>query len=95
MTSPTENSAVPTFRLSLRCEGEMWVAYCAPLGTMKGAVLIGSIRLDIAGYPAVRDAFIQSMQAAAGVVAETLYGKAVVHWGNPVAAPEHERYGHA
>ena len=52
-------------RLSLLAEGEFWNAYLAPVGTMEGAVLIGSIRSEAVTDYDTRDAFMAVMAAAA------------------------------
>ncbi len=82
-------------RLAMRVEGDFWVAYWAKLGTMNGAVVLGTLRMNLAEDPGMKAAFMALMQAAfAAIVKQTL--KADVVWPDPPeVAPEHERAGRA
>ena len=83
-------------RLFFRQEGTLWNAYWAELQTsMDGAVLIGSVRLDLVKRsPDAKEAFMQAMRAAFSALAEDVIG-ASPEWGRPRAAPESERGGNA
>jgi hypothetical protein len=83
-------------RLALRAEGTLWNAYIAPVGTMKGAVHIGSIGMGVVqANPHIKTAFMVLMQEAmtaaiaqvSSIQPETRFE---IH-----RAPEHERAGHA
>jgi hypothetical protein len=78
-------------RLALRAEGNVWNAYFATTDTMADAVLIGSIALAaIADKPERADAFIDMMGNVVADIIENKVGTRPI-WGNPQAAPEHER----
>lgn len=81
----------PNMRLALRAEGNYWNAYVAEMGTMEGAVLIGSISLTAATDTAIYRAFMALMQKTC----ETLLPIPVEGWDLPRSAPEHERSGRA
>lgn len=49
-------------RLAFRIEdGGFWRVYVAPMDTMQGAVLIGSIAIGAAQYPEVKEKFADAM----------------------------------
>ncbi len=84
-------SGSKAMRLALREEGLFWNAYCAPIGSMDGAVLLGSIRLvAVWTNPALKDGFMDLMRM---MVAEMLreQGIPVMRWDEPVEAPDSER----
>ena len=83
-------------RLALRHEGEFWNAYVAPIGTMEGAFLLGSIRMAAVGEDRMmKDAFMSLMQISMAAAIESVIGMKVKKWSEPAAAPEHERAGRA
>lgn len=82
-------------RLALRHEGRYWNAYYADQQSMDGAILLGSIAMAaVVSRPPLKRAFMELMR---NVVTAMLAGVAGdVTWPDePVAAPEHERSGHA
>lgn len=84
--------AIHPGRLSLRVEGDEWVAYFAPLHTMEGAHRLGSLRMSIARVPEHKAAFMELMKAALDTIAKEVFGEDF-RWGDPVRAPEAERSG--
>lgn len=81
-------------RLAMRVEGNLWVAYFAQIGTMDGAIFLGSIQMAFVQDQDRKRAFMGLMQDAVGeILAEAAGGKP--HWPEPVEAPEHERSGRA
>lgn len=81
-------------RLAMRVEGNLWVAYFAQVGTMDGAIFLGSIQMAFVQDQERKRAFIGLMQEAVGeILAEAAGTKP--HWAGPVAALEHERSGRA
>lgn len=81
-------------RLAFREEGNMWVCYYAEPGTMEGALVLGTIAMGLVSSTEARDAFIEAMRIAAGVVLQETTGCEPV-WNDPEPAPEHERSGRA
>jgi hypothetical protein len=82
-------------RLSLREEGENWNAYYAPVGTMEGAIFLGSIRMGLVATNAERKKqFMDLMRECLGDVVFEATGVRPV-WGGPERAPQHERSGNA
>lgn len=82
-------------RLAMRVEGKFWNAYYALTDTMDDAILLGSIGMvAVTGNPDRKDAFVTMMR---DVVSDILEEKIGVRpdWGQPHAAPEHERAGSA
>lgn len=78
-------------RLSLREEGESWVAYYAHPDTMELATFLGSIRMGaIANNPARKQAFMDMMRSIVSDIIQEKTGVRPV-WGNPKTAPEKER----
>jgi hypothetical protein len=81
-------------RLAMRTEGNLWVAYFARIGTMEGAVFLGSIQMAFVQSPDRKAAFMGLMQEAVGEILADAMG-VEPHWPEPVAAPESERSGRA
>lgn len=90
---PAPKGHVQVGRLSLREEGDTWNAYYAQVGTMEGAVFLGSIKLAFVQTPDRKQAFMDLMRDAVGDLIEEATGIRPV-WGGPDRAPEHERSGH-
>jgi hypothetical protein len=82
-------------RLALRVEGSWWNAYAAPINTMEGAVLLGSIGMGAVttegGGERRKQAFIDLMKDVLDEFIKDFTGSAPEGWNDPVAAPEHER----
>lgn len=81
-------------RLALREEGKFWNAYYAQQDSMKGALHLGSIRIEaVKGHLARKQAFIDMMR---DLVSDLVAHQTGVRpgWGTPEVAPEHERGGH-
>lgn len=84
----------PTLRLAMRVEGEWWNAYCARMGSMHDAILLGSIHMNLVGNPDTKAAFMDLMQRCmADLVRAT--GSNVLGWNDPQRATESERAGRA
>lgn len=50
-------------RLAMRVDGDMWIAYFAPVDTMDGAVILGAINIGmIIGHPHRKKAFLDLMR---------------------------------
>lgn len=82
-------------RLAFRREGKWWVAYYAMPDTMKGALMLGSVRMTAAeSNPKVKDGFISVMRELVGDILEAKFGVRP-QCGGPQSAPEHERSGNA
>ena len=82
-------------RLAFRVEGFWWNAYVAQIGTMKEAVLLGSIAMAAASDPQVKEQFMETMKAAFSAVIADLVGGQITWPNPPQAAPEHEKAGQA
>jgi hypothetical protein len=83
-------------RLSLRHEGEMWVAYYALPHTMKDALVLGSIAMgSVATRPERKEQFIALMREAVSDLIEQATGVRPRWPDPPRPAPEHERAGHS
>jgi hypothetical protein len=81
-------------RLALRVEGDDWNAYYAKSGTMDGAIMLGSIKMNALRSEMIKRGFIDLMtEVASQLIKETL-GHDVTS-GPPQTAPEHERAGSA
>jgi hypothetical protein len=83
-------------RLAMRLEGMWWKAYAAPLDTMDGAVLLGSIGIgavsgDERGQKRKR-AFMDIMQDVLDEFIKDATGVAP-RWSDPERGPERERAG--
>jgi len=81
-------------RLSMRHEGDNWVAYYALPESMDDAIMLGSIRMRIATVEARKEAFMALMRDAVSDIIETETGIRP-EWGGAKPAPEHERSGSA
>lgn len=82
-------------RLALRVEGDMWNAYAAQMGTMKGAFLIGSIAMGpIRANPDTKQRFMDLMQDVFRDTLKSATGADVSDF-EVSRAPEHERSGRA
>jgi hypothetical protein len=77
-------------RLAFRVEGVMWNCYWAFPGTMKGAIYLGSLHMNIAKVPKYKDAFMKIMKDSLGATLNEAGLGSVETW-NEQAAPEHER----
>lgn len=82
-------------RLAMRHEGQMWVAYYAMPGTMQDAIPLGSIQMAFVASDARKTAFMGLMREAVSDIIESATGHRPVWPEGTVAAPEHERAGHA
>lgn len=90
-----DNNDGVEFRLAFRHEGTLWNAYVAEVGTMKDAVLMGSIAFGAAEHsPALKAAFMNLMRKVMEEYTAAVFG-AALDWESPRPAPEHERGGHA
>lgn len=79
------------FRLALRAEGEFWNAYLADMHTMKGAVLLGSLRMSVAANnKQLKSQFMSLMQRVISHAAHEVMGEEIKEWEKPRAAPESE-----
>jgi hypothetical protein len=81
-------------RLAMRVEGNLWVAYFAQMGTMDGAIFLGSIQMAFVQDRDRKAAFMGLMREAVGEILAAASG-AEPHWPAPVPAPESERSGRA
>lgn len=82
------------YRVAARTEGEFVNVYWAPLGTMVGAELIGSLKVELVDRPVVREGFTLVLQAVAAELTQMRLGVAAV--GIDITqAPEHEKAGRA
>lgn len=90
-TNPT---SVPAFRLAIRAEGNLVNGYLAPLDSMVGAILLGSLLRGVAENPDRFEAFKALMLEAVSDATELVTGTRPV-FGTVEPAPEHERAGSA
>lgn len=81
------------WRLAIRSEGEYVNAYFADLDTMDGAILLGSIKRNIA-EAGMFDSWRLLMQESLAVMVQHAIGERP-EYDEPQAAPEHERAGRA
>lgn len=82
-------------RIALRVEGEWWRGYWAPRqDSMKGAVLLAEVRLNLVQSEKAKHAFMALMKAVFSVAVKDATGLNVT-WGEAREAPEHERAGSA
>jgi hypothetical protein len=78
-------------RIALREEGDFWNAYYAMPDTLKGSILLGSIRISLVkADPDVKQAFILLMRTVVTLVIADTTGQLALWPDDPVAAPEHE-----
>ncbi len=80
-------------RIAFRAEGAMWNAYFAASGTMEGATLLGSLRMDIARDPVRKLQFQTLMTEVIADLCEAAFDERPDM--NIQAAPESERSGNA
>lgn len=80
-------------RLAMRAEGDNWNAYYAPLGTMKGAIFLGSIKMRFVQDSKRRKDFMGIMKDAVADIVEEKIGTRPT-WENEKPAPDSERSGH-
>lgn len=81
-------------RLAMRHEGKFWNAYYAMPDTMKGAILLGSIKMSLVEDKPMRDAFIEVMKQALTVAAKEALNLDMTWPTPPKPAPESEKAGH-
>jgi hypothetical protein len=84
-------------RLALREEGDFWNAYYAPPDTLHGALLLGSIRMQlICEHPRRKAMFMALIRDAVGDAIKHVTGDRP-EWPDPEGepAPERERSGNA
>lgn len=82
-------------RLAFRIEGKNWVAYFAPTDSMKGAVLLGSVQMNLVhGNGPRKEQFMAFMRDCFGDVCQEIFGTRP-EWKELVPAPQHERSSNA
>jgi hypothetical protein len=82
-------------RLSLREEGELWIAYYALPHTMKDDLVLGSIHMGAVFRSEERkQQFMSLMKEVVADLIEDATGKRPIWPDPPRPAPEHERSGH-
>lgn len=78
-------------RIAFRVEGDWWRGYWSPSrDNMNEAILLGEVRLSLAGVPQVKKAFIDLMTAAFAAAVKDVTGLTPT-FGGPVKAPEAEK----
>jgi len=77
-------------RVAFREEGNKWNAYYAMPHTMEGAMYLGSLSMDLARNPAIKESFMGLMRYVVGTLLEHVVGEKPT-WKEPVDAPEHEK----
>lgn len=83
-------------RLAMRVEGDWWNAYYALPGTMKGAILLGSIQMAFVQDESAKQIFMALMRDAVSAIIKDATGVSPVWPEDSVRpAPEHERAGRA
>lgn len=90
--------SVPDFekvgRLAMRVEGDWWNAYYALPDTMEGALLLGSVKMDVVRDEGRKNAFMDLMRDYFSDILEEKTGhRPAFH--EPRPAPEHEKAGKA
>lgn len=86
---------ISPFRIAFREEGESVNAYLAPIETMEGARLVGSIHRSLCMLDrALFDSFVELMQTGATALTKDVLGCEPVRF-DQTTAPEHERSGRA
>jgi hypothetical protein len=83
------------FRLAMRAEGAFWHAYLAPIDTMAGSILLGSIRLKVVQDQDRKERFMQLMRESLSAALMDATGLEMSWPDPPKPAPEHERGGSA
>ncbi len=82
-------------RLAMRQEGGFWVAYYAQTDSMKDAIDLGRVKMDVVYRNAERkEAFMSLMADYVNDIIEEAIGTRP-SFRTPVKAPEHERSGNA
>lgn len=84
-------------RLTMRVEGDLWVARYAMPDTMDGAVFLGSIEMALVLRDrSIKERFMGLMRDAVSMILRDATG-GIPEWPEPdgVPAPEHERSGRA
>lgn len=80
------------FRLAFRVEGKEWRAWLAPLYSMDGSILLGSIAFSlIENDPEIKAAFMAVMQKAVEHAVRDVLGTKVESWDAVKRAPFWER----
>lgn len=94
MTKMGKSRNTEALRLALRVEGNTWMAYIAAVGTMDGAMPIGSITMAAAGTdPGIKQAFMALMTRT---MKKLLADQGITAGDFEIRpAPEHERAGRA
>ena len=90
----TDRDQAPVGRIAFRHEGLLLVAYFAQPDTMEDAHFLASISLAVASVPHLRERFQGLMRDMVSHII-TKSGGPEIEWGESVAAPTHERAGHA
>lgn len=94
-----DDEPVQLGRLAMRLEGDYWNAYYATPGTMKDAILLGSVKMQFVignheNQMQRKEQFMQTMRDCVADIIEEATGSRPT-WGGPRTAPEHERSGRA
>lgn len=80
-------------RLAFRTQGNFWHAYFAPLDSMEGALLMGTIGIGvIENSPHRKQQFMDLMKGIFDDFCQDQF-KAKPIWHDPVTAPTHEESG--
>jgi hypothetical protein len=82
-------------RLAMRVEGDLWSAYYAMVGTMDGAIFLGSVRMRFVQDKERKAAFMEMMQEAVSDIIEEMTGTRPDWPDGPQPAPQSERSGSA
>lgn len=92
----TSNATAQVGRLAMRVEGNLWVAYYARLGTMEGAIFLGSIQMAFVQEESAKQIFMALMRDAVSMIIKDITGS-TGYWREPDGrpAPQHEKAGRA
>lgn len=83
-------------RLSMRVEGDWWVAYSASLETMDDAIELGRVRMVLVqSNKKIKDATLEHFKFVFGELFKDATGLKLIWPRGPRAAPEHEKSGRA
>lgn len=82
------------YRIAYRHEGDWWNVYLAPPETMDGAMLIATLHMGFAKNEELKNEFMLFMRKAATEITKASLGIDPLY-GEPHAAPEHEKAGSA
>lgn len=77
-------------RIAFREEGDYWNAYFAAQDSMQDAVLLGSLRMNAAHVPELKQQFIDLMKAVFSQACRETIGRAPA-WFRETPAPDSER----